>query len=262
MHDACTSVASRIDGFGSVVRSFRRAHVRIERCESKAIRASARRVRDEITYACGVCLHARGGASTTARYPCAPRRPLSMHRSLSLYDPTAPFIFMFVQFFLFLFICTNSHVGFPSPNHLVVTLVALRSHIDESRLAVRDSQPRGEGRAIHSFHSSGTVVRFFCFHATQPPPFRLFFSRRGAVFVKRCHHSRACFGDASGRIRTTPNPTRHRCRRASFQKERRAATRAREPHPRERLTNFHACFYSHGVARLGVFAFTSRSATR
>ena len=182
------------------------------------------------------------------------------------------FIFPFVQFFLFLFICANSHIGFPIPNHLVVTLVAGFWQIDESRLAVRDSQPQGEG--VMPFIPFGDGGSFLFVFTQRNTPFRFFFSRRGAVFVKRCHHSRAYSGDARrrgnrasgptvGRIRTTPNPTRHRRRRASFQKERCAATRAREPNARERFLSIptrvfifihiplRALVYSHLALRQG-----------
>ena len=160
----------------SLVSACARTH-REMRVESDTRECASRARRDHVRVR---CMSPRGGASATARYPCAPRRPLSMPRSLSLYDPTAPFIFMFVQFFLFLFICANSHVGFPIHQ-------PFSSHAGGSSLAHRRVTTRrpgltttGEG-ARHSFHSSGTVVRFFCFHATQHPPFSVFFlsARRG-----------------------------------------------------------------------------------
>jgi hypothetical protein len=181
------------------------------------------------------------------------------------------FIFPFVQFFLFLFICTNSHIGFPIPNHLVVTLVAGFWQIDESRLAVRDSQPQGEG--VMPFIPFGDGGSFLLFSRNATPPFGFFLSARRGVcqtvsslarlFWRRASAREPCVGPNgwSHSDYSKPDATSASSRVVSERTVRRDA-RSRAKRARTIFINSHArfYFYSHTVARLGVFA--SRSATR
>ena len=173
---------------------------------------------------------------------------------------------------LLISICANSHIGFPIPNHLVVTLVAGFWQIDESRLAVRDSQPRGEG--VMPFIPFGDGGSFLFVFTQRNTPFRFFFlsARRGVcqtvsslarLFWRRASAREPCVGPNgwSHSDYSKPDATSASSRVVSERTARRDA-RSRAKRARTIFINSHArfYFYSHTVARLGVFA--SRSATR